>query len=48
MNLLIIWCYDFDAGKKAQVMSFPRIKIITAKRHIKKQVHWYFYANENR
>ena len=32
----------------AQVMSLPRIKIITAKRHIKKQVHWYFFANENR
>ena len=33
---------------RATVMSFPCIKIITAKRHIKKQVHWYFYANENR
>ena len=32
----------------AQVMSLPHIKIITAKHHIKKQVHWYFYANENR
>jgi len=32
----------------AQVMSLPRIKIITAKRHIKKQVYWYFFANENR
>ena len=26
----------------------PHIKIITAKRHIKKQVNWYFNANEIR
>ena len=32
----------------AQVMYLPRIKIIRAKRHIKKQVQWYFYANEKR
>ena len=32
----------------AQVMSLPRIQIIRAKRHTKKQVHWYFYANEKR
>ena len=25
-----------------------RAVFITAKRHVKKQVHWYFYANENR
>ena len=32
-------------AQNRRVMFFPRIKIITAKRHIKKQVHWYFYAN---
>jgi hypothetical protein len=30
----------------AQVMDVALIKIIKSKRHIKKQVHWYFYVHE--
>ena len=40
-------------GFKVEPVLGPEIALATAsaiwaKRHIKKQVHWYFYANENR